>query len=249
MTRIELHAQEAQEDVVSEIVLSLVRMITTRTSALNNFHLALTGGRVGTEITQALIAHPLVLGCKSLHLWFSDERFTSELTERNDSVLSHVDENFKPHVHRVAGPDVVGSVELATKAYATELDTFTTTRAFATNTLMDVTLLSIGPDGHIASLFPESDLLNHKEAVLGVLDSPKPPAQRVTWSFETINSSEQVWLVATGAEKRVVVDHLLAGTTPLTQIPAMGIKGTESTKLFVDSAAFDSDSADAEDFI
>jgi len=249
MTRIELHAQDSQDDVISEVVLTLVRMITTRTGALNNFHLSLTGGRVGSAISQALIAHPDIQACKSLHLWFSDERFSVDPDERNDVAFANLPDEFKPHIHRVQGPNEVESVNRSAQNYARDLDSFTASRALATGTLMDVTLLSIGPDGHIASLFPGSESLSGKMAVLGVVDSPKPPAERVTWSLETINASEQVWLIATGSEKRQVVDHLLTGTTSVTEIPAMGIKGEESTKLFVDSAAFDSDSIEAEDFI
>lgn len=249
MTRIELHAQDTQDDVISEVVLTLVRMIANRTAALNNFHLALTGGRIGTQITQALVAHPAIQECKSLHLWFSDERFTDDSNERNDSALDNVADEFKPHIHRVLSPRDVPSIDQAAQNYAEELDAFTSSRALATNTMMDVTLLSVGPDGHIASLFPDTDTLTDHGTVLAVTDSPKPPAQRVTWSLETINASEQVWLIATGSEKRPVVDYLLAGTAPQKQIPAMGIKAAESTKLFVDSAAFDSDSSELEDFI
>jgi len=247
--RIELHAQDTQADVVSEIVLTLVRMIATRTAALNNFHLALTGGRVGTEISKALISHPEIGNCKSLHLWFSDERFSQDVAERNDSVLMELDAGFKPHIHRVPGPNSADTVEESAELYAAELEKFTSTRSSATNMLMDVTLLSVGPDGHIASLFPDSVELVAQGSVIGIANSPKPPSQRVTWTMATINSSEQVWLIATGQEKRPIVDHLLAGTATVSKVPARGIKGEESTKLFVDSLAFASEEPEAEDFI
>jgi 6-phosphogluconolactonase len=103
--------------------------------------------------------------------------------------------------------------------------------------LFDVVLLSIGPDGHIASLFPESASLRSPELVLAVVDSPKPPPVRVTLSLAALNDCSQAWLLASGDEKSNVIELMLTrGAGPL-QIPAAGIEGAEHTLLLIDESA------------
>jgi 6-phosphogluconolactonase len=75
---------------------------------------------------------------------------------------------------------------------------------------MDLILLGVGPDGHVASLFP-----NRKETavtegwVLPVSDSPKPPAERITLSMPVLNAARQVAIVAVGQGKAEVVQRAL----------------------------------------
>ncbi|XP_020677750.1 probable 6-phosphogluconolactonase 4, chloroplastic [Dendrobium catenatum] len=70
----------------------------------------------------------------------------------------------------------------------------------------DLMLLGMGPDGHIASLFPGHILLTENERwVTFINNSPKPPPERITFTFPVINSSAYVALVATGAGKADVV--------------------------------------------
>lgn len=67
-------------------------------------------------------------------------------------------------------------------------------------------LLGMGPDGHIASLFPGHPLINEKERwVTFIKDSPKPPPERITFTFPVINSSAYIAMVVTGAGKASAV--------------------------------------------
>ncbi|MDR2322257.1 MAG: 6-phosphogluconolactonase, partial [Microbacterium sp.] len=100
-----------------------------------------------------------------------------------------------------------------------------------------VCFLGVGPDGHIASLFPDRPEITVTEAaVLPVRDSPKPPPERITLTRPVINASKRVWLVLTGAEKASALGLALAGAN-YENVPAAGAKGRKRTVFFVDEAA------------
>ena len=101
----------------------------------------------------------------------------------------------------------------------------------------DVTFLGVGPDGHIASLFPERSGIRERDAtVIPVRNSPKPPPERLSLTLPVINSSVRVWLVLAGADKASALGLTLAGAS-LNEVPAAGVEGTSSTLFFVDADA------------
>lgn len=207
--------------VVADVVADLVDLILARSPA--PVHIALTGGRAGQEVSRALA--PLIEHRRNVHLWFSDERYLpAGDSERNDAMLPSTPDG---RIHRVAGPDSASDVVAAARAYATQL------REGLADSRIDVTVLSIGPDGHVASLFPGSAALTSSDMVAAVTDSPKPPPVRITWTFPMINASRQVWLLAVGQEKAAAVSAVRS-RVPIAQCPACGVSGQEETRLYTD---------------
>ena len=97
---------------------------------------------------------------------------------------------------------------------------------------LDIALLGVGPDGHVASVFPGHPELEIEEAtVVAVHDSPKPPPLRVSMTLPLIRTAAHVWFVVAGEDKAEAVGRLLAGG-PLEQTPACGARGTVSTRLY-----------------
>ena len=78
----------------------------------------------------------------------------------------------------------------------------------------DFVLLGVGEDGHVNSLFPGHPALRSTALTLGIHDSPKPPAERVTMTFEAIRDARRILIIATGAGKASAVAAARRGETP-----------------------------------
>ena len=190
------------------------------------FHLALTGGEVGSVVTRKLVsrwnAHPEQYA--GLHLWWGDERFLPAGDEERNAMvlLESLHQDSPIHVHQVLSSDSGAPLSVAVKRYAADI----------TGINMDLTLLGVGADGHVASIFPGHVAGRAYEDIFAVSDAPKNPPVRVSFSMAKINASDSVWLMAVGASKRGVVGQILAHDL---SIPATFVQGQLETLLFVDS--------------
>ena len=102
----------------------------------------------------------------------------------------------------------------------------------------DLVMLGIGPDGHVASLFPGSPQLDVDDTVaVAVTDSPKPPPERISLTYGALNRSGEVWFVVSGESKADAVAKALAEGTDLHDIPAVGVTGQDRTVWFLDEGA------------
>lgn len=102
----------------------------------------------------------------------------------------------------------------------------------------DVMLLGMGPDGHVASLFPEHPLVHEKEKwVTFIKDSPKPPSDRITFTFPVINSSANIALVVAGAGKADVVHKSLGDDKNTDLLPVQMVSPEGELVWFLDKAA------------
>jgi len=205
-------------------------------------HIALTGGSMGSAVLRATAEHTRTakIDWSLVHFWWGDERFVAQddadrnALQSRQALLDHIPVPAE-NVHEVAASDSGLSLDEAAAAYAAELARFGTEEhawpSFA------VCFLGVGPDGHIASLFPDREEVNVTDvAALPVRDSPTPPAERVTLTRPVINSSKRVWLVLTGADKASALGLALAGAS-YSNVPAAGAKGRKRTVFFVDEAA------------
>lgn len=223
---IELVVSDPAESIVSDTL----AYISERPQS--EVHISLTGGQIGTTIANKLLA--VCAENPRIHFWFSDERFVPAGDEQRNEPAA--DSLRRCAIHSIAASDEVETAAEAAAKYSAEIHQVLTTRFCSDNTLMDICILSIGPDGHIASLFPHHPALDETLGVIAVTDSPKPPASRVTWTYPTINASRNVWLVATGAEKANAIAALRA-EADLHEMPAAGAHGKQETRLYLDAEA------------
>ncbi len=227
------------EAVASRLVTRLLDVQSVRSPV----HLVLTGGTVGIASLAALARHPArdAVDWSGVHVWWGDERFLPagdpdrNETQARAALLDQLDQLPAGNVHAMPPADAAGTPEEAAAAYAATLAAHAPDGGRAP--AFDVLLLGMGPDGHVASLFPGHPGLDVVGvATAGVHGSPKPPPERVTLTFETIAAARQVWVVAAGAEKAPAVAGALGGA-PVHEVPAAGVTGTERTLWLVDAAA------------
>jgi 6-phosphogluconolactonase len=126
--------------------------------------------------------------------------------------------------------------EESAEAYAAELARAARPEDHGPVPTFDLVVLGMGPDGHVASLFPGHPAVYEEGAVVGVRGAPKPPPERVTLTLSSINVARQVWLVVTGEDKAKAVRMALSGAGPV-QIPAAGVAGRSQTLWLLDRAA------------
>ena len=175
-----------------------------------------------------------------LHVWWGDERYLpTGHPDRNDTQNRAALLDSLPldpaKVHAVAGPDRSGSVHESARGYAGELAAAAAPGQPVPD--FDILLLGVGPDAHVASLFPGHGSLSVTDrAVMGISDSPKPPPDRVTMTFPTLARATQTWFLVSGADKADAVQRSLAGA-PTNQAPAGTPHGRQRTLWLVDAAA------------
>ncbi len=213
----------------------------------------LTGGSVGIATLAAVAASParLAVDWGKVNVWFGDDRFVEtgsadrNARQASEALLDHVPVD-PARVHVMAASDTAADVDEAAAQYVAELaaaaaaewenDDASPTQAPAVPRF-DVLLLGLGPDAHIASLFPEMAGIRTKGTpAVGVRNSPKPPPERVSLTLEAINSAQEIWIVAAGADKAAAVGLGLAGASEV-QVPASGARGISKTLWLLDEAA------------
>jgi 6-phosphogluconolactonase len=135
-------------------------------------------------------------------------------------------------VHRMKGEM---DLEKAAEEYSEALRVLVTDSA----PCFDLILLGMGPDGHIASLFPGSPILQERVRwVMPVLNAPKPPPRRLTLTLSVLNAGRQVIFLVTGREKAEALKEVLEGTGPPEQCPAKLVRpGPDRVWWLIDNAA------------
>jgi 6-phosphogluconolactonase len=205
-------------------------------------NIALTGGTVGSAVLQAICDSPArdSIDWSRVVLWWSDERWLPRGDpERNDTqaraaLLDQV--ALRPeNVHWCPSPDSGIGLDEAATLYSDELanaagDGRTVPR-------FDITFLGVGPDGHVASLFPDSPGIRVTDAtVIAVRNSPKPPPERLSLTLPVLNGSDRVWLALAGPDKASALGLALAGASTV-EVPVAGVEGRLRTVFFVDRDA------------
>jgi 6-phosphogluconolactonase len=236
-------AESVAARAAADVMRALERALHERGVA----HLALSGGTTPGRTYELLAADVRQLA--ALEVWFADERCVEAQDEQSNYRLAAetlLDPAGIPpeRVHRMQGElgpedgaeryadELTKRLAPDTSSSGAERDALT---SFSTPVL-DIVVLGIGPDGHIASLFPGASTLSAGEHAIchGVRDSPKPPPERITLSLAVLRAARSCLLLATGAGKADAINAMLG--EPSRHVPASLLR-RERLSVIVDDAA------------
>ncbi|MDP9092013.1 MAG: 6-phosphogluconolactonase [Actinomycetota bacterium] len=246
-------ADQLAENAAARLIACLVTALDERPVA----HIVLTGGSILEQFMRAVRDLPArdSVDWARVHVWWGDERYVpTGDDERNDkaafaALLGSL--ALDPAlVHRMPASDAgFADVEQAARAYAAALAKAAAPGEAAGPTQavpppsgadiprFDVALLGIGPDGHLASLFPEHPgVYEDAASVIGVRNSPKPPPLRLSLTFRSFDAATEVWFIASGQSKAKAVAMALRGAHR-DQVPAAGPSGRLRTLWLIDRLA------------
>ncbi|MEU2230014.1 6-phosphogluconolactonase [Streptomyces vietnamensis] len=223
----------------------LITKIVDAQAARGSASVVLTGGRNGNGLLAALGSAPArdAIDWSRLDLWWGDERFLPEgdpernVTQARAALLDRVPLD-PARVHAMPASDgPYGDVDAAAEAYAAELAAAAGPGDHGGVPTFDVLMLGVGPDTHVASLFPELPAVRETErTVVGVHGAPKPPPVRVSLTLPAIRAAKEVWLLAAGEDKAKAAAIALSGAGEV-QAPAAGAYGRSRTLWLLDAAA------------
>jgi 6-phosphogluconolactonase len=236
------------EYVATEVAGRLLALLESVQADGRMPQVGLTGGTIADAIHAEVArrAPDSSVDWSRVVVWWGDERFVpAGSDDRNARQARRTLLDALPldpaHVHEVPAADQVDTAEAAAAAYSSALREHGAGR-------FDVLMLGLGPDGHVASLFPGHEALGvDDEVAVAVHDSPKPPPDRVTLTFPALARSAAVWLVVSGEGKADAVaaawdaSSRSAGGSPspaqVAECPARGVAGQDETVWFLDEAA------------
>lgn len=216
-------------DVVARRLLSRVVELQDKHGAV---HICLTGGRTANKMYErfADLVPGSELDASKLRLWWGDERFIPATDAGRNSLqavsrLARTVRINSADIHMMPAQDGRADSHQCAAEYETELG----------DTVFDITLLGIGPDGHVGSIFPDHPSFDTTARnVVGVTEAPKPPSERISLTIPAMNRSDEIWVITTGSDKADAVARALAGDESL---PASHLEAREAIYWFLDAAA------------
>ena len=231
--RIEVH--DSSESLATAAAGELLTRLADAQAAGATPQIGLTGGSIAEAVHRevARLSAGSEVDWSQVVVWWGDERFVAPDSPDRNAVAARAEflsvVGADPaHVHEIPSTADAADVAAGAAAYAEEL------RREGSGEF-DVLMLGVGPDGHIASLFPGYPQLDVDDQIaVPVTDSPKPPPERISLTFPALNRSRSVWFLVSGEEKSEAVARALAEGTDPHDTPAAGVAGLEETIWFLD---------------
>lgn len=229
--------QKILPDATSLITAAAEHFVSTARSAIAKrgvFYVALAGGSTPKGLYEKLATSPYIeqIDWARVHLFFGDERCVP---------ATHDDSNFKmarqamidlipipaENVHRM--PTESGDAADVAVRYADTMKTVMDGAPF------DLVLLGLGPDGHIASLFPETPALEVTDTLTASLYVEKFDSWRVTITYPVINAARQVIVFIAGEAKAAIVKDITSDA--VSGLPVQRLAPENDYYWFMDKAA------------
>ncbi len=234
MTENLINRFETPEAVAEAAANAALERLAELTASADTVHIAVTGGTVGILTLATWSDHPARDGIdySKVHFWWGDERFVDQDSQdRNfiqawDALLANIEVPFE-NLHEFPSSSEGLTLDEARSEFEAHLQEW--------NPVFEFALMGMGPDGHVASLFPGHEQLQNQGSVIAEADSPKPPSERLSLSYSVLNGAKEIWFLIAGADKAAPLATALSNEPD--RLPVGRVRGTVANRWFIDSAA------------
>lgn len=236
-----LHIHTDQTALAHAVAVRCAELAHAAQTDHGGFHIALAGGSTPRLLYRLLATeYRDRIDWTSTHVYFGDERCVapdhpdSNFGMARAALLQHV--AVPPaQIHRIEAEDP--DARAAARRYTDTLHRhLPRARAHGTGQF-DLVLLGLGPDGHIASLFPDTTILDEHRAWAAAVLVDKLQAWRISLTFPVINAAHHIALLVAGDNKAAIIKDVFgkAGVTP--RYPVGRLKPQGELEWFIDHAA------------
>lgn len=223
---------DSAEELLTVAAKDFAQLVTEVLDEKPVANIVLTGGSLGVALIGEI--SKLRLDLSRIRFLFGDERFVAlDHKDRNEQLgIGMFSELATRSLLRYpdANTDLLNAQRMMNKAMTVSFG-----RADAKSEVFDLVILGVGPDGHVASLFPGHE--NSGEWIVAESDSPKPPAERLSLSFTALNRANRVWFLASGAQKAPVIGDALNKAD--CNLPLARVRGLQETSWYLDKELSD----------
>ena len=214
--------EESPQILIESAASQIVKLSRDAIASRDSFSIALAGGSTPRALYELLASEPYAsnIDWQKTHVFFGDERAVAPEDElanykmAQDSLLSKIAIPAE-NIHRMEAERE--GLESAARDYEEVLKT---------HWPLDLMLLGMGDDGHTASLFPHSPVLN--ESTLLCAATPvatlKPYLRRLTLTFPAINATRNIWIIVTGESKAARLQTVFEGARDIGSTPVAGVE-------------------------
>lgn len=224
-------------DMLSQIAASqIIQHARTAIADHGAFYLALSGGSTPVHLHRTLAqpSYQQQIDWDKVHIYFGDER---------NVPVDHPESNFRmaqetlltkvpipsSQVHAI--PTGCAEMQECAQAYAHTLAQLPQSQSMPR---FDLILLGMGDDGHTASLFPQTTILNEHNHSVAAVFVPKFSTWRVSLTYPVLNQANTIMILVSGVGKADVLYEVF--TNPARDLPIQHIDNS-NVEWIVDTAA------------
>jgi 6-phosphogluconolactonase len=226
------------EDLYVAVAEFIIDVANKAIAKKEQFTFVLSGGQTPLELYSTLAKHPYrnYIPWERTYVFWGDERYVPLADERNNAYQAkiHLLDKIaipKSNIHIIP---VNLSPEEASKKYEKEIEDFFE----GAPPQFDLILLGLGEDGHTASLFPKTKVLNERSEGIRTIEVKAPVGIRITMTAPLINRAHHIVFLVTGKKKEVILKKVLNEPYQPEKYPAQLIKPVDGKLLwFANSAA------------
>ena len=220
---------------------AIAELVNSATQAGRPFTIALSGGSTPKRLYECLAKPPLIekINWSGVKIFFGDERAVPPTDEQSNYLMAKTalfDHLPIPseNIYRIQAEleDQKKAAKLYQQALLDNLD-----RNAKGKPVFDLVLLGLGDDGHTASLFPGTPILEEKSQFVNAVYVPKLHSWRLSITYPVINHAKRIFVLAAGDSKADILHDILCNTSSDTIYPIQRIQPKGELTWYLDKAA------------